>query len=83
MTRTITFQPSSELSTFIEDLIAAGEYNNQSEVVREALRLLQEQKAQSSLAVLRGLLDEGFNSGISPRSAKDIMQDVLSKKSIQ
>jgi antitoxin ParD1/3/4 len=83
MARTITFQPSSELGTFIEDLIAAGEYNNQSEVVREALRLLQEQKAQSSLAVLRSLLDEGFNSGISPRSAEDIMQDVLSKKSTQ
>lgn len=63
MTRTITFQPSAELSEFIEGLIRTGGYNNQSEVVRAGLRLLQEQTAASKLEQLRALIDEGDLSG--------------------
>lgn len=63
MARTITFQPSAELGEFIEGLIANGTYNNQSEVIREGLRLLQEKNASSDLALLRGLIEDGENSG--------------------
>ncbi len=62
MPRTITFQPSKELSVFIEGLVSNGSYNNQSEVVREGLRLLQEQRANSKLEQLRQLLDASDNS---------------------
>lgn len=63
MARTITFQPSQELHDFIEGLVKGGAYNNQSEVVRAGLRLLQEQVASSSLQQLRTLIDEGEQSG--------------------
>ena len=63
MARTITFQPSPELSEFIESLVGTGSYNNQSEVVREGLRLLQEKNASSNLAKLKNLIEEGENSG--------------------
>lgn len=63
MPRTITFQPSPELSAFIEAQIETGGFSNQSEVVRAGLRLLQEQAAASKLQQLRRLIDEGEASG--------------------
>ncbi len=63
MARTITFQPSKELDDFVEGLIQTGAYNNQSEVIREGLRLLQEKTANTTLAQLRLLIDEGERSG--------------------
>ena len=63
MPRTITFQPSPELSAFIEAQIETGGFSNQSEVVRAGLRLLQEQTAASRLQQLRKLIDEGEASG--------------------
>lgn len=62
MARTITFQPSPEMNTFIENLLKKGDYNNQSEVIRAGLRLLQEQTANSKLEQLRSLIDEGDQS---------------------
>ena len=51
-----------ELEALVQRKVASGLYNNQSEVVREALRLLAEQdrlrEAQS--AALRKALDEGL-----------------------
>lgn len=63
MARTITFQPSQELGEFIEGLVQTGSYNNQSEVVREGLRLLQERNAKSKLNQLKKLIEEGESSG--------------------
>ncbi len=62
MARTITFQPSRNMSDFIEGMVNSGDYNNQSEVIRAALRLLQEQNASSKLNQLRLLIDEGDES---------------------
>lgn len=59
MARTITFQPSRNMSDFIERMVNSGDYNNQSEVICAALRLLQEQNAFSKLNQLRLLIDEG------------------------
>lgn len=59
MARTITFQPSGNMSDFIEGMVNSGDYNNQSEVICAALRLLQEQNAFSKLNQLRLLIDEG------------------------
>jgi antitoxin ParD1/3/4 len=58
MTRTITFQPSKELGDFVKGLIQTGTCNNQSEVIREGLRLLQERTAKVTLTHLRQLIDE-------------------------
>ncbi|WP_084407378.1 type II toxin-antitoxin system ParD family antitoxin [Aestuariibacter salexigens] len=50
------------MSDFIEGMVNSGDYNNQSEVIRAALRLLQEQNASSKLNQLRLLIDEGDES---------------------
>ncbi len=62
MSRTISFQPNEELSSFIEAQVASGNFQNQSEVVRAGLRLLQEQSAGSKLQQLKDLIDEAENS---------------------
>jgi antitoxin ParD1/3/4 len=64
MSRTITFQANKELGCFIEDLLKTGTFNNQSEVIRAGLRLLQEQTAASKLQKLRNLIDEAENSPV-------------------
>jgi len=62
MARTITFQPSSKMNKFIETLVSSGDYGNQSEVIRAAVRLLQEKQAKSKLTQLRTLIDDGDGS---------------------
>ncbi len=62
MSRTITFQPNEELGSFIEGQVETGNFQNQSEVVRAGLRLLQEKNAESKLHQLRDLIDEAENS---------------------
>ena len=75
MARTITFQPSPQMNQFIEGLVNSGDFNNQSEVIRAALRLLQEQNAKSSLKKLRDLVDEGDASDdVTDFSMEEIKQ---------
>lgn len=48
---------------FVERQVASGRYSNASEIVREALRLLeeQEQERQAKLKVLRQAAKQGFD----------------------
>lgn len=73
MARTMTVDLGEELRGFVESLIATGDYRTQSEVIRDSLRLLREQQAQSHLQQLRALINEGVNSG-APQEWK---QDAL------
>ncbi len=52
-----------DLKGFVDELIASGDYNTQSEVIRESVRLLKEKHARSKLTELRRLIDEGDSSG--------------------
>ena len=76
MSRTITFQPSEKMGEFIEGLVKSGDYNNQSEVIRAGVRLLEEQTASSKLQQLRQLIQAGDDSGISDNNVLDVMQRV-------
>ena len=58
------------LDCFIERMIATGRYGSTSEVMRSALRLLEQQENQQNL--LRKALDEGEASGESSLSLKDV-----------
>ncbi len=51
-----------ELEKLVQEKVASGLYNNQSEVVREALRLLAEQDRlrEAHLVKLRGVLATGL-----------------------
>ena len=57
---------------YIDDKVKSGDYQNASEVVRDALRAheLNEQKLQ----YLRNEIQKGFDSGISPRNVQDILK---------
>lgn len=63
MARTMTVDVGEELREFIDSLVKAGDYRTQSEVMRDALRLLREKQAESRLQELRDLLAEGLSSG--------------------
>jgi antitoxin ParD1/3/4 len=57
---------TEELDSFVLNKVENGRYENASEVVRAALRLLEreEQQYEVKLAALRAAIDEGDASGI-------------------
>lgn len=57
---------------YIAKQVASGEYQNNSEVIRDALRL-HEIYREKVIADLRAEIEKGLNSGISKRSVKDII----------
>ncbi|MFY7107396.1 type II toxin-antitoxin system ParD family antitoxin [Enterobacter cloacae complex sp. SHL009] len=71
MARTMTVDLREELREFIDSLVKAGDYRTQSEVMRDALRLLREKQAESRLQELRDLLAEGLGSGEAKPWNKD------------
>lgn len=71
MARTITVDIGDELREFIDLMVQSGSYRTQSEVLRDALRLLREKEAASHLQTLRSLLDEGINSGNAKQWDRD------------
>jgi len=62
MARTVTVSLGPHYEEFIRKNIAGGRYNNASEVIRAALRRLEEDETR--LAAIRAALIEGEESGI-------------------
>ncbi|MGM9749211.1 MAG: type II toxin-antitoxin system ParD family antitoxin [Candidatus Cryptobacteroides sp.] len=60
MARTVTVSLGQHYEEFIQANIAGGRYNNASEVIRAALRRLEEDEAR--LTALRSAIDEGDSS---------------------
>jgi antitoxin ParD1/3/4 len=58
---------TDELDRFVMSKVESGRYENASEVVRAALRILEreEQQYEARLAALRKAVDEGDASGVS------------------
>lgn len=54
-----------ELEKFVQDKVASGRYHSASEVIREGLRLLEEQELirEVKLATLREEIQKGLDSG--------------------
>ena len=63
MARTQTVTLGEHWNDFVTDLVESGRYASVSEVLRDSLRLLEEQEADSRLEALRQALIEGENSG--------------------
>ena len=61
MGRTTSFSLGEHFNSFVEAQIKQGRYDNASDVMRAALRLLEEREAK--LAALRAALIEGEESG--------------------
>ena len=80
MSQTITFRPTDEQGAFIEGLVESGDYQNQSEVIREGLRLLKEQLAASKLEALRKLIAESEESELIEHWTADDFLARMKKK---
>ncbi|HLJ72856.1 MAG TPA: type II toxin-antitoxin system ParD family antitoxin [Roseiarcus sp.] len=80
MPRSASISLGDHFDDFIESQVAAGRYDNASEVVRAGLRLLEEREAR--LAALRGALIEGERSGASePFNFDDFIERRLGEAS--
>jgi antitoxin ParD1/3/4 len=77
----------SDMVDFVEHEVAQGGYSSSSEVVRDALRLLQHDKAQSQekLAILRREINIGVEAAaagrFSKKSVRDIVDEVMGETS--
>lgn len=79
MTRTMTVALGPHYENFIQSTITSGRYNNASEVVRAALRRLEDDEAR--LAALRSAIDEGDSSSDVADFNRDVFLDELKAKS--
>lgn len=68
--KTITL--TEQQGEWVKTRIASGDFTNDSEYFRDLIRRDQARNAQ--LEAVRAALIEGEQSGISPRSADDILQ---------
>lgn len=59
---------------WVESQIEQGEYASSSDYIRDLIR--QDQRRQK---LLKAALNEGLNSGRSPRTAEDILQETHKK----
>ena len=67
---------TAEQNAFVEHVVKAGEYQNASEAIRDALRVLQQKRREDALKLraLRAQIKASTRSNgvISPRSLKRI-----------
>ena len=70
--KTITL--TDKQNHWIKAQIAAGEYTNDSEYIRDLVRRDQEENAK--FQALKQAIQEGLNSGVSNKSVIDIMEEV-------
>jgi antitoxin ParD1/3/4 len=68
-----------EMVDFVENEVARGGYGSSSEVVRDALRLLQYDKAQQRerLAILRREVNIGIEAAVAGRFSKKSVAEIL------
>lgn len=64
---TLNVSLPEELDRFIAAQIESGRYHDASEVVRDALRILEreEQEDETKVEALRKAIDDGFASGVA------------------
>ena len=70
--KTITLTDKQD--QWIKAQIAAGEYTNDSEYIRDLVRRDQEENAK--FQALKLAIQEGLRSGVSDKSVTDIMEEV-------
>ena len=75
-----TITVTEQQDAWIKSQIDSGKYGNDSEYLRELIRLDEEHKTK--IAVLRSALIDGEKSGISKRSMVDILKDAKKRHSL-
>lgn len=69
--KTITLTDKQD--QWIKSRIAAGEYTNDSEYIRDLVRRDQQQNAKFS--ALKAAIQEGLDSGISDKTLRDVWEE--------
>ena len=69
--KTITLTDKQD--QWIKSRIAAGEYTNDSEYIRDLVRRDQEQNAE--FRALKAAIQEGLDSGISDKTLRDVWEE--------
>jgi len=75
-----TITVTEQQDRWIKSQIDSGKYGNDSEYLRELIRLDQEHKQK--IAVLRSALIQGEKSGVSQRSMVDIIMDAKKRHNL-
>nr|WP_138120614.1 type II toxin-antitoxin system ParD family antitoxin [Bathymodiolus heckerae thiotrophic gill symbiont] len=75
-----TIAVTEQQESWIRSQIDTGKYDNDSEYLRELIRLDQEHK--NKIAMLRSALIEGEKSGVTDRSMADILNDAKERHGI-
>ncbi len=68
-----TITVTEQQDSWIKSQINSGQYGNDSEYLRELIRL--DQANKEKIAILRAALIEGEESGVSNRGMSDILND--------
>ncbi|MBS9423318.1 type II toxin-antitoxin system ParD family antitoxin [Photorhabdus caribbeanensis] len=72
MRKITTVSMSEQLDGFVQRMIESGRYGNASEVIRSALRLLEQQEAYDE--IVRKAVIAGLESGESSLTLRDIAE---------
>ena len=78
MSKSTSLVIGDHFENFINSQIARGRYGSASEVLRAGLRLLEAQEQEWELT--RRALEAGEASGISERSADDIIRSAIERR---
>lgn len=70
--KSITF--TKQQDDWIKLVIRKGDFTNDSEYIRDLVR--KDQAQSMKLMDLKNAIDEGFNSGVSPKKVSDIMTEI-------
>ncbi len=73
-----SFALGTHFEDFIDTQVTGGRYNNASEVVRDALRLLEDRDRQRQLE-LRRLVEQGRASGVSDQPGEAVLDRLEAK----
>lgn len=78
---TMNVSLTEDMLEFVERVVAEGGYTSSSEVVREALRLLQHDKAleQEKLAILRREIDLGLKAAAAGNFSDKTIADIAAE----
>lgn len=80
MSRTTSVTLGEPLNQFVNQMVESGRYGSTSEVIRTALRMLEEKEQQ--LMQLRKMIDEGLDSGISTETVSSIIDRRKGQKNV-
>ncbi|MCW7549432.1 type II toxin-antitoxin system ParD family antitoxin [Photorhabdus sp. APURE] len=72
MRKITTVSMGKQLDRFVQHMIESGRYGNASEVIRSALRLLEQQEAYDE--IVRKAVIAGLESGESSLTLRDIAE---------